>query len=349
MFLWLIAVSALAQELDPSAQTDLGEPFFSKPFDGAYGTSGFFDHDPEGTGEKHQRTAWGSVTFGKSGHVGWDWVLPVGTDVFAVADGVVEFGGDRGDVGCGKNRRVPSSVEVYVRHVGPDGQIYRVGYLHLDRARVTEGDVVRAGEVLAQSGNTGCSSGPHLHFVVELLANQLALSGEKVDPFGWSGDFADPWAVSTGFRSSWLWLAGEAPPVIRHQRHQASGEGPQVIGVTNVAWQDDRRPNAESVTLALSLESAVNRWPLDGVMIRNNGGDTYSFPEGMTLRRGRPIRLYSGVGRDAGQVVFWGNDHGMWDDTADCVWVLDADENVLSSRRWGRGRDKPCPLEVQDW
>ena len=52
MFLWLFAVSALAQELDPSVQSDLGEPFFSKPFDGAYGTSGFFDHDPEGTGEK---------------------------------------------------------------------------------------------------------------------------------------------------------------------------------------------------------------------------------------------------------------------------------------------------------
>ena len=48
-------------------------------------------------------------------------------------------------------------------------------YYHLSGYAVSEGDIVRSGQVIAYSGNTGNSTGPHLHFGV-------TINGEYVDP-----------------------------------------------------------------------------------------------------------------------------------------------------------------------
>lgn len=94
-----------------------------------------------------------------------DFALPVGTDIFAARDGVVfavEWANFRG----GLDTRRPGAEANAVQILHADGT-YAV-YAHLNRSsvRVQPGDRVRRGDYIAESGNTGFSTGPHLHFVV---------------------------------------------------------------------------------------------------------------------------------------------------------------------------------------
>ena len=94
-------------------------------------------------------------------HAGIDYAVPVGTPVRAAAAGVVA---ETGDFFFNGN-------SVYLDH----GQGVVTLYCHLARADVAPGERVAAGQVIGLSGNTGRSSGPHLHWTV--LAN-----GTAVDP-----------------------------------------------------------------------------------------------------------------------------------------------------------------------
>src|SRR6185436_1488029 len=94
-------------------------------------------------------------------HAGTDLRLAYGQDVRAAAAGVVTFAGEKGGYGT----------SVTVRH--SDGLETR--YAHLSSMDVREGDLVAAGEVIARSGNTGRTTGPHLHF-------EVRQNGRPVDP-----------------------------------------------------------------------------------------------------------------------------------------------------------------------
>jgi murein DD-endopeptidase MepM/ murein hydrolase activator NlpD len=85
-------------------------------------------------------------------HVGWDIAVPLGTPVRAVLDGVIQFSGTNG--GYGNVIRI-----VHANSIG-------TAYGHLDRfaPEIKPGVRVRAGDVIGFSGNTGLSTGPHLHF-----------------------------------------------------------------------------------------------------------------------------------------------------------------------------------------
>lgn len=87
-------------------------------------------------------------------HEGLDIANDVGTAVHATADGVVTFTGRSGGLG----------IMVELDH----GYSYHTVYGHLSKTLVREGQSVKRGDLIARSGNTGLSSGPHLHYEVRL-------------------------------------------------------------------------------------------------------------------------------------------------------------------------------------
>jgi murein DD-endopeptidase MepM/ murein hydrolase activator NlpD len=94
-------------------------------------------------------------------HTGLDVAVPIGTAIRSSGGGVVSETGE--DVEYG--------LFVLVDH--PDG--YQSLYGHASRLLATVGDTVAAGQVIALSGSTGRSTGPHLHF-------EVRRSGRAVDP-----------------------------------------------------------------------------------------------------------------------------------------------------------------------
>ncbi|HEY6642303.1 M23 family metallopeptidase [Povalibacter sp.] len=94
-------------------------------------------------------------------HKGIDFAGPAGSQVVAVAAGVVTYAKDR--FGYGKT--------VEINH----GNGYVTRYAHNQRTLVTPGDTVQKGQSIALLGSTGRSTGPHLHF--EVLKN-----GRAIDP-----------------------------------------------------------------------------------------------------------------------------------------------------------------------
>lgn len=106
-----------------------------------------------------------------SAHNGVDYGTPMGTPVWAVADGtVVRAGWDKG----GGNM-------VCVRHV----LSMETCYLHLSKVEVKEGQRVQQKAVIGASGSTGLSTGPHLHFAMKrggAFVNPLNQNFPRADP-----------------------------------------------------------------------------------------------------------------------------------------------------------------------
>lgn len=85
-------------------------------------------------------------------HNGVDFVIDTGTPILATGPGVVEAAGYEG----------PNGNRVALSH----GFGYRSVYAHLSKVQVKPGDRVTRGQVVGLSGNTGRSSGPHLHYTL---------------------------------------------------------------------------------------------------------------------------------------------------------------------------------------
>ena len=101
-------------------------------------------------------------------HSGIDIAVPVGTSVKAIADGkvVAANGGMRG---YGKG--------VFVDHGTINGKHVISEYGHLSQFEVKVGDRVIQGQELAKSGNTGTSTGPHLHLTIR--ENNIPIDPKK--------------------------------------------------------------------------------------------------------------------------------------------------------------------------
>jgi len=96
----------------------------------------------------------------------FDFVMPIGTAVHAARDGiVVDVASDYYEAGLDPNVDGPRANIVRVLH--DDGTMALYAHLNWNSIRVVPGQHVRRGEHIADSGNTGFSSGPHLHFVVQ--------------------------------------------------------------------------------------------------------------------------------------------------------------------------------------
>lgn len=196
------------------AQHNVAERYFSKPFAGDFVNTNPFDHNYptypivddnseflDYRGEK--------LDLGWDGHNGNDWPMPVGTELLAVADGVVGFVGGEP---CGWASATGDSLLLRINHEVAPGLEYHTVYSHVSEFLVELGQEVKRGDVIALSGNTGCSTGPHLHFMVRRLNNTNNGQPTLIDPFGWQGEGTDPWEYhADGAQSAWLWRVGEAP------------------------------------------------------------------------------------------------------------------------------------------
>lgn len=136
--------SAFAQER-AEREARLARPMFVMPTRGVW-TSGF-------------GYRWGVL------HGGIDIANSIGTPILAASDGVVVAAGPTAGYG----------IWVKLRH--SDGTVTLYG--HLSAVLVNVGERVYAGDQIAKMGNTGNSTGPHLHF--EVLLNGT----DRVDPVGW--------------------------------------------------------------------------------------------------------------------------------------------------------------------
>ncbi len=85
-------------------------------------------------------------------HRGIDILAPRGTPIFAPADGVVTYAGTRGGYG----------ITCFVDH----GYGYQTRYGHCSKLHVKVGDEVKRGQIIAEVGSTGMSTGSHLHYEV---------------------------------------------------------------------------------------------------------------------------------------------------------------------------------------
>ena len=102
-------------------------------------------------------------------HSGQDFAVPTGTKVVAAHGGtVVKAGGN----GAGDGPAYGNAI--VIKH----GNGTYSQYAHLSRVEVKIGQVVKTGQEIAKSGNTGNSSGPHLHFEIRKTANY----GSAIDP-----------------------------------------------------------------------------------------------------------------------------------------------------------------------
>ena len=95
-----------------------------------------------------------------------DFVMPIGTGVYAARAGVVlEIADEYYSAGLDPDSDLARANIVRVLH--DDGTMSLYGHLNWNSIRVRPGQAIERGEYLADSGNTGFSSGPHLHFVVQ--------------------------------------------------------------------------------------------------------------------------------------------------------------------------------------
>ena len=94
---------------------------------------------------------------------------------------------DHGRVLSAKNEGKGGNV-VRVEYTRANGEKYQVNYMHLSQFNVREGDVVMAGQQLGVSGNTGNSTGPHLHFSVKKVSSDG--SSTMIDPSVYLADIA---------------------------------------------------------------------------------------------------------------------------------------------------------------
>ncbi len=102
-------------------------------------------------------------------HTGIDFGMPVGTQLYAIVDGVVD------NVMTDK-----SYGNVLVIGYTVNGVKYQDWYCHLSRVQVAKGASVKAGQAVCLSGNTGNSTGPHLHLET------------RIAPFKYGNDVAHP-------------------------------------------------------------------------------------------------------------------------------------------------------------
>jgi murein DD-endopeptidase MepM/ murein hydrolase activator NlpD len=158
------AAAARRAEQEAAAQAAEARQQASSPSagGGSSGGSGPYVKPTSGRTSSCFGWRWGAL------HGGVDIAAPIGTPIYAAHSGIVQRAGTATGFGYA----------VYIR--GDDGAVTVYG--HVNRYFVSAGERVVAGEEIAEVGNRGQSTGPHLHFEVHPSG---AMYGSQVDPVPW--------------------------------------------------------------------------------------------------------------------------------------------------------------------
>lgn len=121
---------------------------------------------PFGSGKSHKVGQSYNGTFSHRGDSRYavDFMMPVGTEVFAARGGVVVRAYAGSNRGGSSHKFVKDSNYIIIEH--EDGTFGEYAHLRKNGVLVNIGQKIRKGQIIALSGNTGYSSGPHLHFMV---------------------------------------------------------------------------------------------------------------------------------------------------------------------------------------
>lgn len=104
---------------------------------------------------------------GGSNHQAVDFMMPIGTPVHAARDGLVVNYYQLSNSGGLSSMHQDKGNFIEIKHT--DGTVANYHHLRLMGVKVDKGQIVKRGELIGLSGNTGFSSGPHLHFAVTKL------------------------------------------------------------------------------------------------------------------------------------------------------------------------------------
>ena len=121
-----------------------------------------------------------------SSHDGIDFGLPLNSPIYAVESGEASYFYQEGGLGN----------TIMISH--PNGYITIYGHLSGEDLVTKSKTTVTKNQKIGKVGMSGNTNGPHLHFTTYKGTKNL---NNKVDPFGWFGNFTDPWST----QSSYLW------------------------------------------------------------------------------------------------------------------------------------------------
>jgi hypothetical protein len=344
-------VSATSEGITAQAEVTVTLPvateLFTRPFASSFPVGSPFDHDMPLWPQHNNgilRAFWGEDVSGIDGHNGYDWILPTGTPLRAVAPGQVLFAGTETPFFCPLLNSTVAGLWVVLEHLLPGGETVRTQYGHFSQLSVTTGQMVTAGQVIGLSGSTGCSTAPHLHFTT--LRKRASGAWSATDPYGWTAPFTDPWSThSLGVPSHDLWGAGSRVQLYREiGMPPFNGNGEQwPIGIARIRYMgenDAANPNNEFVEIVSDARYAGPSHDLSGYRLRNNAGEEFSFPAGFRIEAGRNVRIFSGTGVGTPTELYWGRAAPAWGNRGDCARVTYPGGTRWT---WRYGNSNGCP------
>ncbi|UJR86751.1 peptidoglycan DD-metalloendopeptidase family protein [Sandaracinus amylolyticus] len=225
------------------------------------------------------------TTLTRANHRGTDFGVAVGTPVHAAAAGTVI----RSTTGCPANGSMSSTCgggfgnHVIVLHDGGYATLY--AHFSPGGGQVRNGARVECGDLLGNSGNSGRSSGPHLHF--EVRANVRDVSTY----FASSATTLDPWGGACSSQAETLWMGG-AP-----MRSCTAMERDDAV-VTRATHSGEVRGSAGTrVTQTFTWRNTgTTTWTSEGYVMRHAGGAfgtprEVMLPAGTMVEPGRTVEL----------------------------------------------------------
>ncbi len=215
----------------------------------------------------------GATGYPYDGHRGTDFAISSDTPVVAADEGTVVYADWSDSGGWG----------VVVEHA-----IVKTAYFHNNALLVYPGQHVNRGQLLALSGSTGNSTGPHLHFEVRDLLDPW----HAVDPFGWTGSGPDPWHWDMGY----LWTTDPPNPFVLPLAFLGGARWNYWYGLDGappaVTWQI--RDGGRGVT-GYAAQWEVDPGPNAPRAASRQGSAAFPGPGAHTLH----LRLFDGAGASA--------------------------------------------------